>query len=75
MVHTIKMWTFLRDHNYKVSKHVTTNMLMAIVVMMSSVFAYGFDNSVISTVQAMTGTLNIQAGAHHWRLYPYPGII
>jgi hypothetical protein len=46
---------FLRDHNYKIGKFLTTNTLFATFVMMTSVFAYGFENSVLSTVQAMNG--------------------
>ncbi|VUC27305.1 unnamed protein product [Clonostachys rosea] len=48
------MLTFLRDHNYKVTQHLTTNLMLASMVMMSSVFSYGFENSVLSTIQAMT---------------------
>ncbi|KAK6844384.1 general substrate transporter [Apiospora arundinis] len=44
---------FLRDHNYKLGKHVSSNLIMATMVLMTSVFAYGFENSVLSTVQAM----------------------
>ncbi|KAK8112358.1 aldehyde dehydrogenase [Apiospora kogelbergensis] len=44
---------FLRDHNYKATKHVSTNLVLATMVLMTSVFAYGFENSVLSTVQAM----------------------
>ncbi|KAH7026648.1 low-affinity glucose transporter HXT1 [Microdochium trichocladiopsis] len=47
------MLTFLRDHNYKLSEHVTSNLALAIVTMMSSIFAYGFETSVLSTIQAM----------------------
>lgn len=46
---------FLRDHNYKATKHVSTNLVLATMVLMTSVFAYGFENSVLSTVQAMNG--------------------
>lgn len=49
------MWSFLRDHNYKATKHVTTNMILAAMAMMISVFAYGFENSVLGAVQAMDG--------------------
>jgi hypothetical protein len=49
------MLTFLRDHNYKVTQHLTTNLMLASMVMMTSVFSYGFENSVLSTIQAMTG--------------------
>ena len=49
------MWSFLRDHNYKATKHVTTNMILAAMTMMTSVFAYGFENSVLGAVQAMDG--------------------
>lgn len=52
---TAKMLKFLRDHNYKATKHVSTNLILAAMVLMSSVFAYGFENSVLSTVQAMKG--------------------
>uniref|UniRef100_A0A8H7KAI1 Major facilitator superfamily (MFS) profile domain-containing protein n=1 Tax=Bionectria ochroleuca TaxID=29856 RepID=A0A8H7KAI1_BIOOC len=48
------MLTFLRDHNYKVTQHLTTNLMLASMVMMTSVFSYGFENSVLSTIQAMT---------------------
>ncbi|KAK7919940.1 general substrate transporter [Apiospora marii] len=47
------MGNFLRDHNYKATKHVSTNLVLATMVLMTSVFAYGFENSVLSTVQAM----------------------
>ncbi|KAM5375789.1 hypothetical protein ACJZ2D_005845 [Fusarium nematophilum] len=47
------MWTFLRDHNYHVSKHLTSNLLMAIVVLSTSVFTFGFETAVLATVQAM----------------------
>ncbi|CAI6099727.1 unnamed protein product [Clonostachys chloroleuca] len=50
------MLTFLRDHNYKVTQHLTTNLMLASMVMMTSVFSYGFENSVLSTIQAMTVT-------------------
>lgn len=52
---TAKMGNFLRDHNYKATKHVSTNLILATMVLMISVFAYGFENSVLSTVQAMNG--------------------
>ncbi|KAK7978745.1 aldehyde dehydrogenase [Apiospora saccharicola] len=39
------MGNFLRDHNYKATKHVSTNLILATMVLMTSVFAYGFENS------------------------------
>jgi hypothetical protein len=37
-------------------KQASLNMVLAIFVMSVSVFSYGFDNSVFSTIQAMDGT-------------------
>lgn len=47
------MWSFLRDHNRQVSKHVTTNLLLAMMSLCTSIFAYGFETSVLATIQAM----------------------
>ncbi|KAH7324253.1 general substrate transporter [Stachybotrys elegans] len=47
------LYKFLASHNYKVGQHVSTNLVLASMVMMSSVFAYGFENSVLATIQAM----------------------
>ncbi|RTE74410.1 hypothetical protein BHE90_011145 [Fusarium euwallaceae] len=48
------MWAFLRDHNYHVSKHLTSNLLMSVMVLSTSVFTFGFETAVLSTVQAMS---------------------
>ncbi|KAH8882258.1 low-affinity glucose transporter HXT1 [Thozetella sp. PMI_491] len=47
------MWAYLRDHNYKISKNMNTNLLLAMVVLSSSIFTYGFETATLSTVQAM----------------------
>lgn len=46
---------YLRDHNVKVTEHITRNLLLATIVMGTSVFSYGFETSVINTTQAMGG--------------------
>ncbi|CAH0021592.1 unnamed protein product [Clonostachys rhizophaga] len=55
------MLTFLRDYNYKVTQYLTTNLMLASMVMMTSAFSYGFENSVLSTIQAMTGEWEFSA--------------
>ena len=47
------MLPFLRDHNAMVTNHLSSNLLLAALVMGLSVFTYGFDNGVLDTVQAM----------------------
>ncbi|TPX07934.1 uncharacterized protein E0L32_010389 [Thyridium curvatum] len=48
------MLQFFNDHNVKVTKHMTSNLLMACTIIGTSVFAYGFDTAVLDTIQAMT---------------------
>ncbi|KAM9882665.1 hypothetical protein VD0002_g2037 [Verticillium dahliae] len=47
------MLTFLREHNYNVSKHISSNLLMAIMVLCTSVLTFGFETSILSSIQAM----------------------
>ena len=49
------MLAFFCKHNYKITEHVTTNLVMAVTVAITSVFAYGFETSMLSTIQAMPG--------------------
>ncbi|KAF6800367.1 sugar transporter [Colletotrichum sojae] len=44
---------YLRDHNVQVTKHVTSNLIGAMFVLLFSVFTFGFDTAVLATVQAM----------------------
>ncbi|EEY18553.1 predicted protein [Verticillium alfalfae VaMs.102] len=43
------MLTFLREHNYNVSKHITSNLLMAVMVLCTSVFTCGGELGVYFT--------------------------
>jgi MFS transporter, SP family, sugar:H+ symporter len=47
------MLRFLRDHNYQISEHVSSNLLLAMMVISCSVFTYGFETATLATVQAM----------------------
>ena len=47
------MLSFLRDNNRIVTSHLSSNTLMASIVMGISVFSYGFETGVLDTVQAM----------------------
>ncbi|KAF6799509.1 sugar transporter [Colletotrichum musicola] len=45
---------YLRDHhNVQVTKHVTSNLIGAMFVLLFSVFTFGFETAVVATVQAM----------------------
>ncbi|VUC32433.1 unnamed protein product [Clonostachys rosea] len=48
------MLRFLRDNNRRVTKHITSNLLLATMSMAFSVFTFGFEQAVFDTVQAMT---------------------
>ncbi|KAF9876581.1 hypothetical protein CkaCkLH20_05989 [Colletotrichum karsti] len=47
--------THLYDHNRLVTKrHLTSNLLLVTMVLGTSVFSYGFEGTVLNTIQAMT---------------------
>lgn len=46
---------FMQEHNAHVTQHITRNLLLAVIVMGTSVFSYGFETSIINTTQAMDG--------------------
>ncbi|OHW89894.1 sugar transporter [Colletotrichum incanum] len=48
------MIDFLRRHNYKLSRHITSNLLMVTLVFGMSVFTFGYEGSTLNTIQAMT---------------------
>lgn len=51
-------------------KQASLNMVLAIFVMSVSVFSYGFDNSVFSTIQAMDGMVYDMTCSIHLYLTP-----
>lgn len=48
------MLDFLHRHNYKVTRHITSNLLMVTLVFGMSVFTFGYEASTLNTIQAMT---------------------
>ncbi|KXH59216.1 hypothetical protein CSAL01_11772 [Colletotrichum salicis] len=48
------MLDYLRRHNYKVTRHITSNLLMVTLVFGMSVFTFGYEGSTLNTIQAMT---------------------
>lgn len=53
------MLDFLRRHNYKVTRHITSNLLMVTLVFGMSVFTFGYEGSTLNTIQAMTREYHI----------------
>ncbi|TDZ16864.1 putative glucose transporter rco-3 [Colletotrichum orbiculare MAFF 240422] len=45
---------YLRKHNFKVTRHITSNLLWVTLVFGMSVFTFGFEGSTLNTIQAMT---------------------
>ncbi|KAL0936804.1 sugar transporter [Colletotrichum truncatum] len=45
---------FLRKHNFKVTHHITSNLLWVTMVFGMSVFTFGYEGSTLNTIQAMT---------------------
>lgn len=54
---------YLRDHNVHVTRHVTSNLVGAMFVLLVSVFTFGFETAVVATVQAMNRTFS--SGSNH----------
>ncbi|KAK2058029.1 general substrate transporter [Colletotrichum caudatum] len=48
------MLEYLRRHNYKVTTHITSNLLMVTMIFGMSVFTFGYEGSTLNTIQAMT---------------------
>ncbi|KAE9567315.1 hypothetical protein CGMCC3_g16504 [Colletotrichum fructicola] len=45
---------YLRQHNFKVTRHITSNLLWVTLVFGMSVFTFGYEGSTLNTIQAMT---------------------
>ncbi|KAF9871339.1 hypothetical protein CkaCkLH20_11260 [Colletotrichum karsti] len=45
---------YLRSHNFKVTHHITSNLLWVTLVFGMSVFTFGYEGSTLNTIQAMT---------------------
>ncbi|WYZ43122.1 hypothetical protein EsH8_VI_000821 [Colletotrichum jinshuiense] len=48
------MLDYLRTHNVKVTRHITSNLLWVTLVFGMSVFTFGYEGSTLNTIQAMT---------------------
>ncbi|OLN87617.1 putative glucose transporter rco-3-like protein 2 [Colletotrichum chlorophyti] len=48
------MLQFFQTHNYKVTRHITSNLLWVTLVFGMSVFTFGYEGSTLNTIQAMT---------------------
>lgn len=49
---------FLQRHNGRITENISSNLVLATLVLGLSVFTYGFETTVLSSTQAMTRTLS-----------------